>query len=353
MRISDKADVWRDFFGIFSPPIFCRHLQNEPAESYFTFAYLGRHLSSGIARTDGIRRRYRVGCRRRTARPPFSVTYVRRAFRDREPDTRAREPPRSGVVPKTRDDRDVPIKEFFGSPGYRYPKTNGALPHRRRVRPTGINARPDAVGRTTTLRVQFASAGYENTPSANGSNFDRSSARLQRPVRESITARPRVYNLPPVTMTAAAAAIFGCVLLTALVQLPVDVRCDSHSNNNNNSNRRPSSSPFVTPSGMYVSSYDHIDVNRLLRNEKLVTAYIKCFLGDGPCTADGRQVKSKFVFRSRLQWLPLQTAPQSIVPYVRPFGLPRLWSLLPGITPFNGTFPLRSGNEDTPLSRRV
>lgn len=49
---------------------------------------------------------------------------------------------------------------------------------------------------------------------------------------------------------------------------------------------------FTAPSGYYVSTYDHIDVGRLLRNQKVVSGYIKCFVNEGPCTPDGKQVKA-------------------------------------------------------------
>nr|WMS58733.1 chemosensory protein gene 2 [Neotoxoptera formosana] len=49
---------------------------------------------------------------------------------------------------------------------------------------------------------------------------------------------------------------------------------------------------FTAPSGYYVSTYDHIDVGRLLRNQKVVSGYVKCFVNEGPCTPDGRQVKA-------------------------------------------------------------
>nr|ARO50012.1 chemosensory protein 8 [Daktulosphaira vitifoliae] len=51
-------------------------------------------------------------------------------------------------------------------------------------------------------------------------------------------------------------------------------------------------SPFTAASGKYVSSYDHLDVGHLLKNDKLVTAYIKCFMDEGPCTKEGKQVKN-------------------------------------------------------------
>lgn len=50
---------------------------------------------------------------------------------------------------------------------------------------------------------------------------------------------------------------------------------------------------FVTESGAYTSGYNHLDVNHLLKNDKLVTAYIDCFLNKGSCTREGKQFKGK------------------------------------------------------------
>ncbi|VVC33982.1 ClpP/crotonase-like domain,Insect odorant-binding protein A10/Ejaculatory bulb-specific protein 3 [Cinara cedri] len=52
---------------------------------------------------------------------------------------------------------------------------------------------------------------------------------------------------------------------------------------------------FVTDSGSYTSGYDHLDVNHLLKNDKLVTAYIDCFLNKGSCTREGRQFKANLL----------------------------------------------------------
>lgn len=72
-----------------------------------------------------------------------------------------------------------------------------------------------------------------------------------------------------------------CCLLVLFFQFPSSVR----------SVAAPPPPSFMTPYGTYVSSYDHMDVGRLLKNDKLVTAYMRCFLNQGPCTVEGRQVK--------------------------------------------------------------
>lgn len=43
------------------------------------------------------------------------------------------------------------------------------------------------------------------------------------------------------------------------------------------------------------SKYDDIDVDKILQNNRVLTNYIKCILGEGSCTAEGRELKSKFI----------------------------------------------------------
>ncbi|XP_034173650.1 chemosensory protein 6 [Osmia lignaria lignaria] len=41
----------------------------------------------------------------------------------------------------------------------------------------------------------------------------------------------------------------------------------------------------------YPSKYDDVDVDRILQNGRVLTNYIKCMLGEGPCTNEGRELK--------------------------------------------------------------
>lgn len=45
--------------------------------------------------------------------------------------------------------------------------------------------------------------------------------------------------------------------------------------------------------GAYDTKYDNIDLEELLRNDRLRKNYVKCLLGQGPCTPDGLELKSK------------------------------------------------------------
>lgn len=47
----------------------------------------------------------------------------------------------------------------------------------------------------------------------------------------------------------------------------------------------------------YTSAYENIDVDSILSNKRILTNYIKCMLDEGPCTADGRELKSEFNLR--------------------------------------------------------
>ncbi|XP_028025219.1 allergen Tha p 1-like [Bombyx mandarina] len=44
--------------------------------------------------------------------------------------------------------------------------------------------------------------------------------------------------------------------------------------------------------GSYSDRYDNINVAEILGNKRLLTAYIKCVLEEGKCTAEGKELKS-------------------------------------------------------------
>ncbi|CAB3370585.1 Hypothetical predicted protein [Cloeon dipterum] len=43
----------------------------------------------------------------------------------------------------------------------------------------------------------------------------------------------------------------------------------------------------------YNDKYDHIDVDSILRNDRILSSYIKCMLDQGPCTAEGKNLKGE------------------------------------------------------------
>lgn len=42
----------------------------------------------------------------------------------------------------------------------------------------------------------------------------------------------------------------------------------------------------------YDTKYDSIDLNELLKNDRLRKNYVKCLLNEGPCTPDGQELRS-------------------------------------------------------------
>lgn len=43
----------------------------------------------------------------------------------------------------------------------------------------------------------------------------------------------------------------------------------------------------------YSSKYDNLDVDKILENDRVLISYVKCILGEGPCTSEGKELKSK------------------------------------------------------------
>lgn len=44
--------------------------------------------------------------------------------------------------------------------------------------------------------------------------------------------------------------------------------------------------------GGYETKYDNIDLDELLKNDRLRKNYVKCLLNEGPCTPDGLELRS-------------------------------------------------------------
>lgn len=43
----------------------------------------------------------------------------------------------------------------------------------------------------------------------------------------------------------------------------------------------------------YTSRFDNVDVDKILANDRILNNYIKCLLEKGPCTQEGRELKSE------------------------------------------------------------
>lgn len=47
----------------------------------------------------------------------------------------------------------------------------------------------------------------------------------------------------------------------------------------------------------YTTQYDNIDVDEILRSERLLKNYINCLDGTGSCTPDGKELKGKLILK--------------------------------------------------------
>ena len=45
----------------------------------------------------------------------------------------------------------------------------------------------------------------------------------------------------------------------------------------------------------YTNRFDNVDVDQILNNDRILNNYIKCLLEKGPCTQEGRELKSKSI----------------------------------------------------------
>lgn len=43
----------------------------------------------------------------------------------------------------------------------------------------------------------------------------------------------------------------------------------------------------------YTRKYDDVEVDRILQNNRVLNNYIRCLMDEGPCTAEGRELRSK------------------------------------------------------------
>jgi len=43
----------------------------------------------------------------------------------------------------------------------------------------------------------------------------------------------------------------------------------------------------------YTRKYDDVNVDKILQNNRVLTNYIRCLMDEGPCTAEGRELRSK------------------------------------------------------------
>lgn len=51
---------------------------------------------------------------------------------------------------------------------------------------------------------------------------------------------------------------------------------------------------LARPDSKYTTKYDNIDLDQILKNDRLMKNYVDCLLEKGRCTPDGQELKSKF-----------------------------------------------------------
>lgn len=44
----------------------------------------------------------------------------------------------------------------------------------------------------------------------------------------------------------------------------------------------------------YTTKYDGIELEEILANDRILTNYVRCLLEQGPCTPDGKELKSRY-----------------------------------------------------------
>nr|BAH71670.1 ACYPI000345 [Acyrthosiphon pisum] len=93
-------------------------------------------------------------------------------------------------------------------------------------------------------------------------------------------SRPEIFSLLAVTTIAA-----------VLVHQPAKVYC-ADGTIYPSQQQQQQTMMFTAPSGYYLSTYDNLDVGHLLRNKKVVSGFVKCFVNEGPCTPGGKLVKA-------------------------------------------------------------
>nr|AWC68028.1 chemosensory protein 9 [Matsumurasca onukii] len=47
----------------------------------------------------------------------------------------------------------------------------------------------------------------------------------------------------------------------------------------------------MATAAMYTNKFDSIDVDKILNNDRILQQYIRCLMGEGSCTNEGRELK--------------------------------------------------------------
>lgn len=65
---------------------------------------------------------------------------------------------------------------------------------------------------------------------------------------------------------------FVCILTVVIIVIVSGIDCDD----------------------TYDGKYDNVDIDEILKSERLLTNYVNCLMDEGPCTEDGRELKGEF-----------------------------------------------------------
>lgn len=50
---------------------------------------------------------------------------------------------------------------------------------------------------------------------------------------------------------------------------------------------------LAKPAEKYTTKYDNVDLDEIIKNDRLMHNYVKCLLDKGNCSPDGAELKSK------------------------------------------------------------
>lgn len=50
---------------------------------------------------------------------------------------------------------------------------------------------------------------------------------------------------------------------------------------------------IAKPADKYTTKYDNVDLDEIIKNDRLMYNYVKCLLDKGNCSPDGAELKSK------------------------------------------------------------
>ncbi|GLV39844.1 Ejaculatory bulb protein III [Carabus blaptoides fortunei] len=120
----------------------------------------------------------------------------------------------------------------------------------------------------------------------------------------------------------------------------------------------------ITEDGYYDTRYNHLDIERILNNKRLVTYYAMCLIGTGPCTPQGTEFK-RILPEALKSNCARCTEKQQVTAYLAIRRLkkeyPKIWSELQGewdptgeyVSTFVNTIETNSRASDIPTTSKI